>query len=102
MPFLFRALALAAAAFSLVALAGQAPWPVIVVDGFGRLPFNPAAWEALTGLVGRQAWMNAQPGDRLSGQRPEIVVPGAGDSPAARAPRKTASCAPCWPTAAAC
>ncbi len=51
------------------------PFPVVVVEGFGAQGFSQPAYTLLAGNSDREAWVNAQPWNRLSGRRPEIIIP---------------------------
>ena len=51
------------------------PMPVIVVEGFGTQGFSQAAFTLLASNTGREAWVNAQPWDRFTGRRPEVIIP---------------------------
>jgi hypothetical protein len=60
---------------SLIPLALQMRYPIVVMDGFGSLPMNTAAYRLLTTNTMREATVNAEIFDRYSGARPEIIVP---------------------------
>ena len=49
--------------------------PVLVVEGFGDRPMAAPAFTLLKTNTGREAALDARPGDRLEGTRPEIVIP---------------------------
>jgi hypothetical protein len=51
------------------------PFPVVVVEGFGMQGFSQPAYTLLAGNSDREAWVNAQPWNRLTGRRPEIIIP---------------------------
>lgn len=60
---------------SLIPLALQMRYPILVLDGFGRLPMNSAAYRLLSTNVKREATVNAETPDRYSGARPEVIIP---------------------------
>ncbi|MDD2694413.1 MAG: hypothetical protein PHD58_00630 [Anaerolineales bacterium] len=70
-----RGLILASLAAALIPTAQQVSFPVIVVEGFGELEMNPAAYQLLSTNEKREVALNAEPWDRFHGQRPEIIIP---------------------------
>ncbi len=70
-----RGLILASISASLVPLARQLPFPVIVLEGFGLLPMSSAAFQLLTSHAGRHISLNAVDLEASQNQRPEIVIP---------------------------
>ena len=60
---------------TLITLAGQMQYPIIVVDGFGLKPMDSAAYNLLTTNAQREVTLNAEPFDRQTGVRPEILIP---------------------------
>lgn len=69
-----RGLILGSMATQLVPAAEQMPYPVMVVDGFGNLPMNEAAWTLLSTNTERDIAINAMKYDRNKGERPEVVI----------------------------
>jgi hypothetical protein len=59
----------------LMAAAQRLPYPLIVTEGFGRLPINPMAYNLLTSNVGREAALDARPGGPNEADRPEVIIP---------------------------
>jgi hypothetical protein len=53
----------------------RVPFPVILTDGFGRLPMNAPTFNLLQSSIGREAALDARRGDKFSGQIPEIIIP---------------------------
>jgi SAM-dependent methyltransferase len=51
------------------------PFPLILTDGFGRQPMNPAAFKLLSTSNKRDVALNAEPFDPGTGKRPEILIP---------------------------
>jgi len=60
---------------SLIPQAREMRYPIIVIDGFGSLPMNSAAYKLLSTNVKREATVNAEARDRYSGACPEIIIP---------------------------
>lgn len=59
----------------LIPAAQAAPYAVLVVEGFGKHPYNPLVSRILTAAAGREIALNAEAWDRLRGLRPEAVIP---------------------------
>jgi hypothetical protein len=70
-----RGLILASMSSALVPVALKMTFPIIILDGFGRLPMNRLAFRLLSTSGRREAVVNAVQWDRLSGNRPEVVLP---------------------------
>lgn len=60
---------------SLVPVAVRLKFPVIVIEGFGLLPMNSAAYKLLSTNDQREVSLNAKQWDRFTGIRPEIIIP---------------------------
>jgi hypothetical protein len=60
---------------SLIPLAARMPFPVIVIEGFGHLEMNSAAFKLLTTNERHDVVLNADPWDKYTSNRPEIIIP---------------------------
>ena len=60
---------------SLIQPAMQMRFPILVLDGFGAMPMNSAAFKLLTTNNKREVTVNAEQFDRYSGNRPEVIIP---------------------------
>jgi hypothetical protein len=70
-----RGLILSSMVSTLLPNAYQMKYPIIVLDGFGAMPMNSAAFKLLTTNNKREATVNAEHFDRYSGNRPEVIIP---------------------------
>jgi hypothetical protein len=70
-----RGLILSSLLSPLIVPAYQMRYPIIVMDGFGTMPMNSAAFKLLTTNNKREATVNAEHFDRYSGNRPEVIIP---------------------------
>ena len=50
-------------------------YPILVLDGFGAMPMNTAAYDLLTSNNKREVTVNAEHFDRYNGNRPEAIIP---------------------------
>ncbi len=60
---------------SLLPMAREMRFPIVLTDGFGAMPMNSAAYKLLTTNAKREATLNAEVNDRYSGARPEVIIP---------------------------
>jgi hypothetical protein len=74
----WRGLILGSMATQMVPVAQKVSYPIIVLEGFGRIPINEAAFKLLTTSASREVVLNSMPYNRLTGERPEIVIPAEG------------------------
>lgn len=70
-----RGLILASLYPSLLPMAREMRYPILLTDGFGSMPMNSAAYKLLTTNAKREATLNAEVHDRYSGARPEVIIP---------------------------
>ncbi len=70
-----RGLILSSLYSPLLQTAYQMRYPILVLDGFGAMPMNSAAFKLLTTNNKREATVNAEHFDRYSGNRPEVIIP---------------------------
>jgi len=70
-----RGLILASMDSSLVPLASRKNIPVIILEGFGNVPMNSAAYKLLSTNDRRDIVINAEIWDRYANVRPEIIIP---------------------------
>lgn len=60
---------------SLIPVAREMKYPIVVTDGFGSLPMNSAAYRLLSTNAKREVIMNAEIYNRYTGARPEVIIP---------------------------
>lgn len=70
-----RGLILSSLSPSLIQTAREMRYPIIVLDGFGSLPMNSAAFKLLSTNAKRDVTINAEGYDRYTGARPEVIIP---------------------------
>ncbi len=71
---------------SLISVAREMRYPIMVTEGFGSMPMNSAAYKLLSTNAKRDVTVNAEIYDRYSGARPEAIIqlPISSDPPAPR------------------
>lgn len=69
-----RGLILASMDASLTTAAMKVSYPIVLVEGFGKLPMNQDAFAILTSAAMREVAVNAEPWNRVGNHRPEVVV----------------------------
>lgn len=70
-----RGLILGSLSPDLIPVALQAPFPILVTDGFGHHPINPLTYRLLITNAKREVSINSAPLNRHTGVRPEIMIP---------------------------
>jgi hypothetical protein len=70
-----RGLILASLFPSLLSVAREMRYPIMLTDGFGSVPMNSAAYRLLTTNIKREATLKAEMFDRYSGTHPEAIIP---------------------------
>jgi hypothetical protein len=70
-----RGLILGGLASDLIPVVRRLTYPVLVIEGFGDVPMNSAAYALLTGNAGREASLDGRVGGLYSTQRPEVIIP---------------------------
>lgn len=70
-----RGLIISSLLSSLLPTAVQMRYPILVLDGFGAMPMNSAAFNLLTSNKEREVTVNAEHFDRYSANRPEVIIP---------------------------
>ncbi|MCK6539437.1 MAG: hypothetical protein L6Q26_05205 [Anaerolineales bacterium] len=70
-----RGLIISSLNVSLIQPAMQMKYPILVLDGFGAMPMNSAAFQLLPTHNKNEVTVNAEFPDRYSGGRPEVVIP---------------------------
>lgn len=69
-----RGLILGSMSSHLVSVARQLEFPLILLEGFGRIPVNNTAYKILTTNAKRDISLNAAMWDRYTGERPEVLI----------------------------
>jgi hypothetical protein len=69
-----RGMILASMDSSLVDVALSMSYPILLIEGFGKLPMNPDAFKILTSSKMCEAAVNAESWDRIGNSRPEVVI----------------------------
>jgi hypothetical protein len=69
-----RGMILAGMDSALVPLALKVSYPIVLIEGFGKLPMNQAAFNLLISGAMREVSLNAEPWNRIGNARPELVI----------------------------
>jgi hypothetical protein len=70
-----KGLILGSMATRMIPVASRVPYPIILIDGFGKIPMNSAAYNLLSTNVQREVTLNAMHYNPLTGDRPEVIIP---------------------------
>lgn len=70
-----RGLIVASISANLVPVAGQYSFPILALDGFGKITMNSSAYRILSTNEKRPVSVNASVWDRYTDSRPEVIVP---------------------------
>ncbi|GAB4481828.1 MAG: hypothetical protein OHK0031_04020 [Anaerolineales bacterium] len=71
---LVRGLILASLAPGLLSAAQQAPYPILLLEGFGKRPIGAQAFKLISTNLKREVSVNAENFNRFKGTRPEIFI----------------------------
>ncbi len=69
-----RGMILASMDSALVPIAKNMSYPIVIIEGFGKLPMNRDAFEILTSGAQREVSLNAEPWNRITDARPEAII----------------------------
>jgi hypothetical protein len=69
-----RGMILASMDSALVPVALSVSYPIVLVEGFGKLPMNQDAFNILISGAMREVSVNAEPWNRIANTRPEVVI----------------------------
>jgi hypothetical protein len=69
-----RGVILGSISSELIPVARRLPYPLVVLEGFGRLPINESAYSIIASNVGREAAIDARPSMPYGIRKPEIIV----------------------------
>jgi hypothetical protein len=72
--FPLRGMILASMDSALIPVALTVSYPIMLVEGFGKLTMNPDAYNILTSASKREASIIAEPWNRITNTRPEVVI----------------------------
>jgi hypothetical protein len=70
-----RGLIVGSLSSALMRLARSLPFPVLVVEGFGKRLMAQQAWSLLADHNTREASLDSRPSERWENRRPEIIIP---------------------------
>jgi hypothetical protein len=70
-----RGLILGSMISDLIPIARRMSYPIVLTEGFGTSPINPAAFELLNSNNGREAAVDAELATEKHFKRPEVIIP---------------------------
>lgn len=70
-----RGLILGSMSASSIRMTRTLPFPILVVEGFGKRIMTSHAWTLLADHNSREVFLDARPPDRWEGRRPEVIIP---------------------------
>jgi hypothetical protein len=70
-----RGLILASMDSTLASLAARMNYPILLIEGFGKIPMNAIAFKLLSTNERREIAVIAEEWNRLVGSRPEVIIP---------------------------
>lgn len=77
-----RGLILGSLSADLIPVAMNLPFPILLTEGFGRMPMNGPAFALLQSSAGREASLDGRMGSRRDSLRPEVIIPLPASQPA--------------------
>jgi hypothetical protein len=69
-----RGMILASMDSALIPVALEVSYPIVLIEGFGKLPMNQDAYDILNSASRREAALIAEPWNRITNTRPEVVI----------------------------
>lgn len=70
-----RGVILGSISSELIPVARRLPYPLVILEGFGRLAINEPAYNLLSSNVGREAAIDARPSSPYGNRKPEVIIP---------------------------
>jgi hypothetical protein len=70
-----RGMILGSLAADLIPVVRRLPYPVVVTEGFGRVPINAPTYALLSTNLGREVSVDGQTADAYRNLRPEVIIP---------------------------
>lgn len=70
-----RGLILASITPDMIRVALRMPYPIVLIEGFGKMAMNLTAHTLISTNASREVSINAEPFDRFGGERPEVIIP---------------------------
>ena len=70
-----RGLILSSISPTIIPVAKKLHIPIVVIEGFGQIPMNKVAYKLLSTNEKREVTLNAEPYNRYTGARPEVIIP---------------------------